>query len=160
MPLYTLAATKAIRNAKEEAARLKSPAVTAAHLMLGILREPGNAAGSLLQGVQANRSQLRAALEAIPTPPGKPPEKGKPPMGADAKRALELAVKECKAHPIKAPSLFTKIRYKLSGAPLGTQHFLLALISMGGPVSEALQKHNVSNETMLPLLEFVSPKVG
>ncbi len=173
---FTTAAREVVVRAKDEARRLRHPAVGASHLLLALLRTDGTAAHVLarhgvtahgadralaevlshdpsagstsrpdpdadaaaLAAIGIDLARIRAALEAafgpgvLETPdPAESPrrrvrgrarrsERGGLPFGADAKKALELSLREA---------------LRLNDGFIGDEHLLLGVLRGGDPVA-------------------------
>lgn len=113
---FTGRARDAVMAAHEAARAAGNDQVRPAHLLLGLLGDPGALAVKALaaQGVAVEDAR-RAATETLPRPGGPPPSLI--PYDADAKKVLELALREA---------------LRLGHGYVGTEHVLLALLEFEG----------------------------
>lgn len=109
---FTPRARKAILAAMQEAKAAGNDHMTPAHLVLGLLADPGSVAGEAIKAQDVLLDSVRQAATAV-----LPPEAAEVPIlipyNADAKKALELTFREA---------------LRLGHNYIGTEHMLLALL--------------------------------
>jgi ATP-dependent Clp protease ATP-binding subunit ClpC len=126
---YTEQARRALFYARYECSQIGSISIEPEHLLLGVLREPGDLADLLpMTIVYEVRQQLFE--EAIRRPPNSTTVEI--PFGADAKRALEAAARVADA---------------LGHGHIGKEHLLLALAETAD-MARVLSAHGLTAETL------------
>ncbi|MDF3300641.1 Clp protease N-terminal domain-containing protein [Streptomyces tropicalis] len=109
---YTPRARSVVMAAHEEAKAAHSPEGAPAHLVLGLLAEPGGLAVKAIEEQGVGRDAVRAAATAA-LPPAAADAPELVPYGPAAKKALELTFREA---------------LRLGHHYIGTEHILLALL--------------------------------
>jgi hypothetical protein len=113
---FTPRARNVIVVAHNEAVEARSPEVTPAHLVLGLLAEPGAVGPKAIAAQGVTDDDLRAAATAaMPDVADDPPEVV--PYDADARKVLELTFREA---------------LRLGHNYIGTEHLALALVDHEG----------------------------
>lgn len=101
--------------AREESARLQHEYVGTEHIMLGLIREGGGVAATVLQNLSAELDAIRLKIETIITRGRSSPTAGLDlPYTSRAKKVLELAMWEAR---------------ELNHSYVGTEHLLLGLLA-------------------------------
>ncbi|WP_067802260.1 Clp protease N-terminal domain-containing protein [Actinomadura formosensis] len=109
---FTPRARKAVMAAMHEAKAAGNDHMTPAHLVLGLLADPGSVAGEAIKAQDVLLDSVRqAATAALPPEAADVPDLI--PYNADAKKALELTFREA---------------LRLGHNYIGTEHMLLALL--------------------------------
>jgi hypothetical protein len=97
-----------LRHAQTRAARLGHDAVDSGDLLVALLDDPAGLAGAVIRALDADPSEVRAALE--PEPDGDRPaattDRTQPGIGPDARRAIDGAVAEAHGHRVAVAHLF------------------------------------------------------
>ena len=107
---FTPRARSAVVAAQNAARKARNDEITPAHLMLGLLDDPGSLAGKLLESQHVTPEALR---EAATLPPGDGEPPALIPFNGPAKKVLELTFREA---------------LRLGHNYIGTEHILLALL--------------------------------
>lgn len=111
---FTEGARKLMGLARREAARLKHDYIGPEHMLLGLLRVDGSAAGEILVALDLTAARVAREVEAIVEPGDAPVKERKQfPFTPRAKRVLERALVESTA---------------FGHDYVGTEHLLLALV--------------------------------
>lgn len=92
---FNARARQVVVDAQDEAASLGSGSLGTEHLLLALLREPANVASLILEHAGLAYAAVRAAVEAAAGPGEAPPAIAGMPFTPEAKKALELALREC-----------------------------------------------------------------
>ncbi|MFB9903236.1 Clp protease N-terminal domain-containing protein [Allokutzneria oryzae] len=109
---YTDDARKVLVSAQEEARSAGNPEIGTEHILLGLLHAPEALAARALAAEGAGERAIRAAVEAVLSPPQKDiPEHI--PFTASAKKVIQLTLRESLRH---------------SSKHIDTEHILLALL--------------------------------
>ena len=110
---FTERVRKVLAMSREEAARLNHEYVGTEHILLALIREGGGVATAILQNLDVNLDDTRAAIESV-VRPGAGTSVGGPdlPYTSRAKKVLELAMAEAR---------------DLGHSYVGTEHLLLGL---------------------------------
>ncbi|HEX4521743.1 MAG TPA: Clp protease N-terminal domain-containing protein [Gaiellaceae bacterium] len=87
-------AKQAVLDAHEAARSLQSAAVGTEHLLLGVLHDPPTLASAILEAAGVDRDAVLSRIQAAGGEIAAPPSEGLP-FSADAKRALEFALRAC-----------------------------------------------------------------
>jgi ATP-dependent Clp protease ATP-binding subunit ClpC len=116
---FTERARQVVVLAQEEARTLKHDHVGAEHLLLGLLREQEGMAAKALESFDITLERVRGEVVRI-VGVGNAVNTGQMPFTPEAKQVLELALEEVR---------------KLGHHYIGTEHLLLALISLREGVS-------------------------
>ena len=133
-------ARRTVYHAREEAAALGSPAVRPEHLLLGLLRQPGGAAGRALAAVGVSLPEVRDRAGEVTDSTGDAraggapsPDQGAPPISAEVRAVFEQSLREAVRR----------------GEPhLGVEHLLLALLRAGGAAVDLLAGLGASAEAV------------
>ncbi|QJY50348.1 ATP-dependent Clp protease ATP-binding subunit [Pseudonocardia broussonetiae] len=119
---FTLAARSVVVAAQNEARAAENDTITPAHLVLGLLAEPGTGAAAAFAAKGLSADVVRGAATAL-LPPRAESLPALVPFDAPAKKALELTFREA---------------LRLGHEAVGTGHVLLALLEVedgSGPLS-------------------------
>ncbi|WP_181774736.1 Clp protease N-terminal domain-containing protein [Amycolatopsis pittospori] len=113
---YTDRARHVVVATRDEAVTAKSPQIEAVHLVLGLLAEPGALAAGAIVAQNVTLDAVREAATArLPEPTAEPVEAAAMTFGAQAKKTLELTMRES---------------LRLGHNYIGTEHILLALFEL------------------------------
>lgn len=113
---YTDRARHVVVASRDEAVTAKSPQIEPVHLLLGLLSEPAALAAGAIVAQNVTLDAVReAAVAGLPEPAAEPVEAAKMVFGAQAKKALELTMRES---------------LRLGHNYIGTEHLLLALFEI------------------------------
>ncbi|UMP02432.1 Clp protease N-terminal domain-containing protein [Amycolatopsis sp. EV170708-02-1] len=143
---YTDRARQVVVAARDAAVSAKSPQIEPAHLVLGLLSEPAALAAGAIVAQKVTLEAVREAAEAkLPEPAAEPPEAAKMAFGAQAKKALELTMRES---------------LRLGHNYIGTEHILLALFELGDDLLTGLglTKENTEAVILRALAEIVAAR--
>jgi 6,7-dimethyl-8-ribityllumazine synthase len=116
---FTERARQVLTLAMEEAVRHNHDYIGTEHLLLGLLRQPGGVAASVLVNLGVDLSKAKSAVEFILGRGGKPP-RGEIPLTPGSKKVIEFAVEEAR---------------RLDHSYIGTEHLLLGLVREGEGVA-------------------------
>ncbi|WP_037319216.1 Clp protease N-terminal domain-containing protein [Amycolatopsis orientalis] len=117
---YTDRARHVVVASRDEAVAAKSPQIEPVHLVLGLLAEPAALAAGAIVAQNVTLDAVReAAVARLPEPTAEPVEAAKMAFGAQAKKALELTMREA---------------LRLGHNYIGTEHILLALFEIDAPL--------------------------
>jgi hypothetical protein len=97
-----------LRHAQTRAGRLGHDAVDSGDLLLAVLDDPAGLAGTVIRALDADPSNVRAALEQEPDD-GRPDAtagRSQPGIGPDARRAIDGAVAEAHGQSVAVAHLF------------------------------------------------------
>lgn len=112
---FTERVRKVLAMAREEAARLQHEYVGTEHILLGVIREGGGVAATVLQNLDAGLDALRVKIEtAVKRGRSGPTTATDLPYTSRAKKVLELAMQEAR---------------ELGHTYVGTEHLLLGLLA-------------------------------
>jgi len=112
---FTEPARAAVMSAQEEARALQHDVIGTEHLLLGVLRTDGSAGANGLRSLGLDLEPARAEVERR-LGRGTAPTRGRVPFTPDAKKALELALRESLAYRCDF---------------IGTEHVALGLLRAG-----------------------------
>ncbi|ANN21025.1 hypothetical protein SD37_39195 [Amycolatopsis orientalis] len=117
---YTDRARHVVVASRDEAVAAKSPQIEPVHLVLGLLAEPAALAAGAIVAQNVTLDAVReAAVARLPEPVAEPVEAAKMAFGAQAKKVLELTMREA---------------LRLGHNYIGTEHILLALFEIEDPL--------------------------
>ncbi len=116
---FTERARQIVALAQEEARTLKHDHIGAEHLLLGLLREQDGMGAKVLESFDITVERVRGEVVRI-VGVGDHAGTGQMPFTPDAKRILEVATEEARS---------------LGHSYVGTEHILLALVTLGEGVS-------------------------
>jgi ATP-dependent Clp protease ATP-binding subunit ClpC len=116
---FTERARQVVVLAQEEARTLRHGHIGTEHMLLGLLREDDGIAAGVLESFDITLERVRGEVVRI-VGVGEDPIAGQMPFTPDAKRILELGLREA---------------ISLGSNYIGTEHLLLALLSLGEGVS-------------------------
>jgi ATP-dependent Clp protease ATP-binding subunit ClpC len=116
---FTERARRVVALAQEEARTLKHGHVGTEHLLLGLLREHDGVAGQVLESFDISLERVRGEVVRI-VGVGQHASAGQLPFTPDSKRVLEQSTREALG---------------LGHSYIGTEHLLLALLTLGEGVS-------------------------
>ncbi|MFG1944653.1 Clp protease N-terminal domain-containing protein [Nonomuraea sp. NPDC048826] len=129
---YTDRARVVIVKSQEEARRLGHDHIEPGHLVLGLLHEPDGLAARAMVTLGAPLAEVRQATEGALGPRGD--ASATPPFAAQAKKALELTMREA---------------LRLGHNYVGTEHLLLALLMLDDdPATRALAGLGLTRESV------------
>jgi hypothetical protein len=111
MERFTNRARRALSLAQEETVSLQHGSIDTEHLLLGLVREEGGVAGTVLRELGLNRKQVEELVKELSA--ASKTEVSSPELSTGAKRALEKAVDQAR---------------KMGHNYIGTEHLLLALL--------------------------------
>lgn len=114
---FTPRARHAVHVAHEEAQGTGCTEVTPAHLILGLLAVPQGLAAKFLEEQGAGLADVRRAAEGALPPASKRKASERVPFGREAKKVLELTLREA---------------LRLGHNYMGTEHLLLAILDLEG----------------------------
>jgi hypothetical protein len=123
---FTQRARSTLTGAEERAREVGAAEITADHLAVGLLAEPGGLAARAIHDLGVNDEQFRAAFPgpAGPAAPATPVGSGEPiPLGPSALQTLKAAV---------------QIALRMGHNYIGTEHILLALLASRSDTAAAL----------------------
>jgi hypothetical protein len=109
---FTDRARRAVAAAQNEALGAKHAEVTTAHVILGLLTEPEGLAARAIQAQGISLDAVRTAIVESLGPPAERPASGHVPFSANAKKALDLTLREA---------------LRLGHNYVGTEHILLGI---------------------------------
>ena len=97
-----------LRHAETRAGRLGHDAVDSGDLLVAVLDDPAGLAGTVIRALDADPSDVRAALEQEPDDdlPAATADRTQPGIGPDARRAIDGAVAEAHGHGVTVAHLF------------------------------------------------------
>jgi ATP-dependent Clp protease ATP-binding subunit ClpC len=130
---FTERVRKVLAMAREESVRLRHEYVGTEHMLLGIIREGGGVAATVLQNLGVELDEIRQKIEES-VKKGKADQMTGPdlPYTSRAKKVLELAMSEARA---------------LNHSYVGTEHLLLGLLAEArGLAAQALGSFGVTLE--------------
>jgi hypothetical protein len=100
-------ALECLRQAQTRASRLGHDAVDSGDLLAAVLDDPAGLAGAVIRALDADPSDVRAALDQEPDDgPVATPGRAQPGIGPDARRAIDGAVAEAHGHVVAVAHLF------------------------------------------------------
>jgi hypothetical protein len=123
---FTQRARSTLTGAEERAREVGAAEITADHLAVGLLAEPGGLAARAIHDLGVNDEQFRAAFPgpAEPAAPATPAGSGEQiPLGPSALQTLKAAV---------------QIALRMGHNYIGTEHILLALLASRSDTAAAL----------------------
>lgn len=126
---YTEKARRVIFFARYEASQFGSPYIETEHLLLGLLREDKALTNRFLRS-HASIESIRKQVEGRTTIREKVSTSVDLPLSQECKRVLAYAAEEAE---------------RLSHKHIGTEHLLLALTTMPGPVADVLRAHGADH---------------
>jgi ATP-dependent Clp protease ATP-binding subunit ClpC len=130
---FTDRARRVIVLAQEEARMLEHNYIGTEHLLLGLIHEGEGVAAKALRALDVDLDTLRREVEAL-VGRGEQPAQGHIPFTPQAKKVLELALRESVA---------------LGHDYIGTEHLLLGLVREGeGPAAQVLQQRGIELNTV------------
>lgn len=112
---FTDRARRVLVLAQEEARLLSHPMIGTDHVLLGLLAEGDGVASRALSGGGVDLGIARQVVEEFRSPGGPHPYAGSPPFTTEAKKALELALREA---------------LSMGHSYIGTEHLLLGLLDV------------------------------
>jgi ATP-dependent Clp protease ATP-binding subunit ClpC len=125
---FTDRARRVVVLAQEEARMLEHNYIGTEHLLLGLIHEGDGVAAKALRALDVDLDTLRREVEAL-VGRGQQPTSGHIPFTPQAKRVLELALRES---------------VQLGHDYIGTEHLLLGLVREGeGPAAQVLQQRGI-----------------
>jgi hypothetical protein len=97
-----------LRHAQARAGRLGHDSVDSGDLLVAVLDDPAGLAGTVIRALDADPSDVRAALEQEPADdrPATTAGRTQPGIGPDARRAIDGAVAEAHGHMVAVAHLF------------------------------------------------------
>lgn len=97
-----------LRHAQTRAGRLGHDAIDSGDLLVAVLDDPAGLAGIVIRALDADPSDVRAALEQAPDDerPAATAGLAQPGIGPDARRAIDGAVAEAHGHGVAVAHLF------------------------------------------------------
>ena len=114
---FTNSARRVIVLSQSEAKALQCPEIVAAHLLLGVMRQPDEPVTTIIEshaiGIDAVRERVRAAFTVDDLDPE---TREHIPFSPDAKRALELSLRESQRRGVDH---------------IGTEHLVLGVLGDG-----------------------------
>ena len=113
---FTERVRKVLAMAREEAARLHHEYVGTEHVLLGLIREGGGVAATVLENLGVEQDTLRDRILEIVKRGQADPDRHDLPYTSRAKKVLELAMHQAR---------------ELNHSYVGTEHLLLGLIAEG-----------------------------
>ena len=122
---FTDRARRVLVLAQEEARLLNHPMIGTDHMLLGLLAEGDGVAFRALSGAGADLGIARQVVKEFRSPTGPHPYAGSPPFTTNAKKALELSLRESLAR---------------GHSYIGTEHLLLGLLDVDQVETPALFK--------------------
>jgi ATP-dependent Clp protease ATP-binding subunit ClpA len=143
---------KVIELALDEARKLGHSYVGSEHILLGLVREGEGIASGVLESLGISLPRVRqVTLEVLgqphqATPPDEPTPRGRGVFSrfhARSKRALALAQNEA---------------FTMGHDYIGTEHLLLAIVRMEGPVSHVVEAFNLTLEQLRAEVLKVAPR--
>lgn len=145
------AALGCLRHAQTRASRLGHDAVDSGDLLVAVLDDPAGLASTVIRALDANPSDIRAALEQEPDDqkqgddrPTAVPGRTQPGIGPDARRAIDGAVAEAHGHNVAVAHLF-----------------LALLRAPGSRAGQALTAHGVTRPAALAqIIEIATRPTG
>ena len=138
----TVKAQEAVQQAAEIAQSRTHQGIEPPHLLKAFLQDTGGLAATLLDRLDANADTLGAltdrALDALPTVTGASVSGQY--VGQELNQVFDAALKEAEA---------------LGDEYVATEHLLIALAEVSGPIANALQSQGVTKDTLLGVLQQV-----
>ncbi|MEM0962463.1 MAG: ATP-dependent chaperone ClpB [Bacteroidota bacterium] len=138
----TVKAQEAVQQAAEIAQSRTHQGIEPPHLLKAFLQDTGGLAVTLLDRLDANADTLGAltdrALDALPTVTGASVSGQY--VGQELNQVFDAALKEAEA---------------LGDDYVATEHLLIALAEVSGPIANALQSQGVTKDTLLGVLQQV-----
>ena len=97
-----------LRHAQTRAGQLGHDAVDSGDLLIAVLDDPAGLAGAVIRALDADPSEVRAALDQEPDDdrPATTADRTQPGIGPDARRAIDGAVAEAHGHGVAVAHLF------------------------------------------------------
>lgn len=137
--IFTQKSQEALRRAQENAASRGNPEIRPEHLLYALLIQEDSIVPSVLAAIDADIEHLKGeALGAIDTlPKGSAGASGQMFVAPQTAKTLEAAEKEMA---------------KMGDRFVSTEHLLLALLSEGGPIRDALGKAGAAYDAVLQAL--------
>ena len=130
---FTDRARRVVVLAQEEARMLDHNYIGTEHLLLGLIHEGEGVAAKALRALDVDLDTLRREVEAL-VGRGQQPQRGHIPFTPQAKKALELALRES---------------VHLGHDYIGTEHLLLGLVREGeGPAAQVLEQRGIELNTV------------
>ena len=130
---FTDRARRVVVLAQEEARMLDHNYIGTEHLLLGLIHEGEGVAATALRALNVDLDTLRREVEAL-VGRGQQPRQGHIPFTPQAKKALELALRES---------------VHLGHDYIGTEHLLLGLVREGdGPAAQVLEQRGIELSTV------------
>ena len=125
---FTDRARRVVVLAQEEARMLEHDYIGTEHVLLGLIHEGEGVAAKALRALDVDLDTLRREVEAL-VGRGHEPKTGHIPFTPQAKKVLELALRES---------------VQLGHDYIGTEHLLLGLVREGeGPAAQVLQQRDI-----------------
>ncbi|MCZ4096973.1 Clp protease [Streptomyces sp. So13.3] len=125
---FTPEARKVVVTAQEEARLLRHNHIGTEHILLGLLDAPDSTAAKVLHRLGYNKQTAQADIAAV-VKPGTQELSGHIPFAPQAKKTLELALREAQ---------------QLHHTNIGTEHILLALVSEGEGVGAKILAERIN----------------
>jgi len=130
---FTDRARRVVVLAQEEARMLDHNYIGTEHMLLGLIHEGEGVAAKALRALDVDLDTLRREVEAL-VGRGQQPQRGHIPFTPQAKKALELALRES---------------VQLGHDYIGTEHLLLGLVREGeGPAAQVLEQRGIELNTV------------
>ncbi len=130
---FTDRARRVVVLAQEEARMLEHNYIGTEHLLLGLIHEGEGVAAKALRALDVDLDTLRREVEAL-VGRGQQPQQGHIPFTPQAKKTLELALRES---------------VQLGHDYIGTEHLLLGLVREGeGPAAQVLEQRGIELNTV------------
>ena len=130
---FTDRARRVVVLAQEEARMLEHDYIGTEHVLLGLIHEGEGVAAKALRALDVDLDTLRREVEAL-VGRGQQPKSGHIPFTPQAKKVLELALRES---------------VQLGHDYIGTEHLLLGLVREGeGPAAQVLQQRGIELNTV------------
>ena len=130
---FTDRARRVVVLAQEEARMLDHNYIGTEHILLGLIHEGEGVAAKALRALDVDLDTLRREVEAL-VGRGQQPQRGHIPFTPQAKKALELALRES---------------VHLGHDYIGTEHLLLGLVREGeGPAAQVLEQRGIELNTV------------
>lgn len=140
---FTIKAQEAIQSAASSAVSAGNPQIETAHILSALLEQPDGIAGSLLDAVGANRTnvynEVQTALQKLPRATGS--QVAQPSLATSAFAAINSAKKFAADHGDEFVS---------------TEHLLIGLASQSDSVSDLLKNSGASSKLLVDALEKVT----
>jgi Clp amino terminal domain, pathogenicity island component len=135
---FTKRARNVVQEARRQADQRANPEVTNAHLVLGLVSEPDGLAGQAMVAAGASLEAVQDAILADLSKGAARKRKRRASFAADAKKTLELALREA---------------LRLDHNYIGTEHLLLGVLLSGGETTATLNRLGVTHDVTDAWLE-------